>query len=49
MLRIHASIHVGITFVVAGAGREVVLMYTQPSGMGRDYQAEVDILYVMQV
>ena len=49
MLRNRASIHVEIMFVVAGAGREVVLMYTQPSGMGRDYQAEVDTLYVMQV
>ena len=34
---------------MAGAGREVVLMYVQPPGLGRDYHAQVDVLYVMQV
>ncbi|CAK0735256.1 hypothetical protein CVIRNUC_000551 [Coccomyxa viridis] len=29
-------------------GREVVLMYVQPPGLGRDYHAQVDVLYVMQ-
>lgn len=31
------------------AGREVVLMYLQSSGMGSEYQAQVDVLFVMQV
>lgn len=34
---------------VVGTGREVVLMYMQPAGMGVDYQAVVDVLFVMQV
>lgn len=34
---------------VHGAGREVVLMYRQPAGMGADYGAVVDVLFVMQV
>ena len=38
-----------LRLLVAGAGREVVLMYVQPPELGRDYHAHVNVLYVMQV
>ena len=34
---------------MTGAGSEVVLMYVQPPALGREYRAQVDVLYVMQV
>ena len=41
--------HSDVSTGVPGAGREVMLMYMQPAGMGADYGAVVDVLFVMQV